>query len=128
MATSLIDLIAVGLMCIGLFFVFTSALGVVRFPDIYTRLHAISKGTTFGFTFIIIGAAILVGDPSDIAKSLLAVAFQFLTGPVSAHMIARVGLRRGIRPVRGPQKGPKSMDDNLRIEPWIDETARKSSG
>lgn len=105
---SLIEYVSIGFMFFGLFFVMTSALGVMRFPDIYTRLHAVSKGTTFGFCFIILGTALLLGDESDFAKSLLAVVFQFLTAPISAHMIARVALKRGIRPVsdaKGHQLG-----------------------
>lgn len=89
----------IGMMLIGLFFVFTSAIGVLKFPDVYTRLHAISKGTTFGFGFMLLGAAFLIGDETDMAKTLLAILFQFFTAPISAHMIARVALRRGIKPV-----------------------------
>jgi multicomponent Na+:H+ antiporter subunit G len=94
-----IDYFSIVLMFIGLFFIFTSALGVARFPDIYTRLHAVSKGTTFGFCFIILGTAFALGDASDIAKSLLAIVFQFITAPITGHMIARVALRRGVKPV-----------------------------
>lgn len=85
---------------IGLFFVITAAVGVLKFKDVYTRLHAASKAGTFGFGFIIIGVAISTGTDTDIAKAFMAVVFQFLTTPVSAHMIARTAVQKGLRPVR----------------------------
>lgn len=97
------EAVAIALIFVGLFFLLTAALGMVKLPDLYTRLHAASKGTTFGFSFVVIGSAILLGEPSDIAKALLAVLFQFLTAPIGAHMIARVAVQKGIRHVVNPQ-------------------------
>lgn len=97
--TLLINWIFIGLMFFGLFFILTASLGIWRFPDVYTRLHAASKGTTFGFGFIILGAAFLSGDPLNIAKAFLAIVFLFLTAPVSAHMMAHIALKKGHQPV-----------------------------
>ncbi len=102
--SEIIQPIALGLMFIGLFFVFVAAVGIVRFPDIYTRLHAATKGVTFGFAFLIMGAAMLLQKgPDDIAKAVLAIIFQLLVAPIAGHMIARVAVRKGIRPVKNPQ-------------------------
>ncbi len=98
----MISIVALIFMSLGLFFVLVAAIGVVKFRDVYTRLHAASKGATFGFCFIIFGAALLSGDPGDMAKAILAIIFQFLTAPLTGHMIARVAMRRGIRPILHP--------------------------
>jgi multicomponent Na+:H+ antiporter subunit G len=94
------------LMFVGLFFVLTGALGVVRFRDIYLRMHASSKAGTLGFALFIAGAALLSNynepSPEVLAKAGLAIIFQFLTAPVAAHMIARVALQKGVRPLTSP--------------------------
>jgi multicomponent Na+:H+ antiporter subunit G len=88
---------------VGVFFVLVAAIGLLRFPDIYTRLHAASKGVTFGFIFVVLGAAILLEKTgTDLAKVLLAILFQFIAAPVVGHMIARVAIRKGIRPIKNP--------------------------
>lgn len=107
----MIDAVYIVMIFIGVFFVLTGAVGVIRLPDPYTRLHAVSKGTTFGFAFIVMGVALLLGDTSDIFKALVAVVFQFSTTPIAAHMIARLGLRKGIVPVRNGEGDPMTDED-----------------
>lgn len=91
-------------MFIGLFFVITAAIGVVKFKDVYARLHAASKGGTFGFAFIVLGAALMHGDPTSLTKAFLAIIFQFSTAPIAGHMIARVALQKGIKPIANPEE------------------------
>lgn len=91
---------AIASMCFGLAFMVVGVIGVVRFEDVFLRLQAASKCLTFGFTFLIVGAVVLVGDPGDYAKVALAILFQFLTAPVAAQMVARSALVRGIRPAK----------------------------
>lgn len=93
------EYIYIGMMFFGLFFVLTAGVGIMRMPDLYIRLHAASKATTFGFAFIVTGAALLTGDPTNLAKAFIALIFQFVTTPIAAHMVARVALRRGIVPI-----------------------------
>lgn len=109
--TTMIDYLFVTMIFLGVFFVMTGAVGVIRLRDPYTRLHAVSKGTTLGFALIIMGVAFLHGDISDIFKALVAVIFQFSTTPIAAHMIARLGLRKGIVPVRNGEGDPMTEDD-----------------
>lgn len=96
----MIDWIALGFLYIGLFFLFVGTLGIYRFKDVYLRLHASSKSLTFGFSFIIFGVGLMVGTPDAIAKSLIAVVFQFVTAPLAAQMIARSALLRGLKPLK----------------------------
>lgn len=83
----------------GLFFMTVGTIGIFRFADVFMRLQAASKCLTFGFVFIILGCVMLVGEPREWTKALLAIGFQFLTAPVAAQVVARAALLRGIRPV-----------------------------
>ncbi|MBN1281043.1 MAG: monovalent cation/H(+) antiporter subunit G [Candidatus Thermoplasmatota archaeon] len=94
---------------IGLFFNVLAGVGLLRFPDVYTRLHAGTKCTTFGSIFLI-GSVILIGlklwwekdtNGSVLAlHSALALVAILLTNPVGAHAIARAAHRSGVKPVR----------------------------
>ena len=95
-----IEIISVVMIFIGAFFILTAALGTYRFNDLYTRLHAASKASTFGFAFIVFGSVLPAGDMMDYTKAIVAIIFQFTITPVIAHMIARVAMRRGIVPHR----------------------------
>ncbi len=94
-----------GLMYFGLLFLLIGTIGIFRFQDVYLRLQAATKCLTFGFSFLIFGGAMMSGHPDIIAKALVAIVFQFLTAPISAHMIARSALIRGIRPMKTQDQG-----------------------
>ncbi len=113
---TLFDIFCSSLILIGVFFTLTGCVGIYKFHDIYTRLHAASKGTTFGFAFIVIGAALILGQPTDIAKALLAVIFQFITAPIAGHMIARVAIQKGLKPIESPTEEEKTVDAIPRLE------------
>ena len=65
-----------------------SAIGVVRFPDALSRMHALTKASTVGFGLIAIGACINMTNANDITSVLLAAGLQVLTLPVAATLIA----------------------------------------
>ncbi|MFB4166552.1 monovalent cation/H(+) antiporter subunit G [Virgibacillus sp. JSM 102003] len=85
----------------GTFFILSSSIGIVRFPDVYTRLHAATKASTLGIAGILIGAFLFlyVSDNIVSGKLLLAIVFTLLTAPVSGHMISRAAHRNGVKPV-----------------------------
>lgn len=85
---------------LGSFFILAAAVGVVRFPDFYTRLHAATKLVTLGGVGIFVAAALGFGTPFATSRLLLITAFFFLTAPLSAYMIARSGYLRGLPPYR----------------------------
>ena len=74
---------------VGAAFVFIAALGAVRFPDVYTRIHAVSKATTLGLGCMLIGVAVSFPDFPVIAKIVAVLLFIFLTTPIATHMIVR---------------------------------------
>jgi multicomponent Na+:H+ antiporter subunit G len=75
-----------------------AALGVVRFPDVLARMHALTKASTVGLVLVLVGGAITLDHPNDVTSLLLAGALQVLTLPVAATLMARATYRaEGIR-------------------------------
>ncbi|GAA0601903.1 monovalent cation/H(+) antiporter subunit G [Virgibacillus siamensis] len=85
----------------GAFFMVSASIGIIRFPDVFTRLHAATKSSTLGVAGILVGATLYlyITDGIVSGKLLLAIVFVLLTSPVSGHMIARAAHRKGIKPV-----------------------------
>lgn len=75
------------LVLVGAMFVLLAGLGVLRFPDVYARMHAVTKASTLGIALIGIAAALSLEGGR--AKALAAVAFIFITAPSAAHFIGR---------------------------------------
>lgn len=91
---------------IGSFFVFVGVLGLLKFNDPMTRLHAPTKVGTVGIGMLLLASiltALAAGDPSF--HEVLIMAFLFVTAPVSAHFIAKVSIHRGdcVTPPDPPQ-------------------------
>ncbi len=79
----------------------SGSIGVIRFPDVYTRLHAATKASTLGIAGILIGAFLFLYVTHSLVsgKLLLAIVFTLITAPVSGHMISRAAHRSGVKPV-----------------------------
>ncbi|MFD1038560.1 monovalent cation/H(+) antiporter subunit G [Virgibacillus byunsanensis] len=97
----IINILVILLILSGTFFVLSSSIGVIRFPDVFTRLHASTKASTLGVSSILIGAFLFlyVSHTMISGKLLLAIVFILLTAPVAAHMISRAAHRNGVKPV-----------------------------
>lgn len=83
---------------LGSFFVVCGALGLLRMPDIYTRLHSASVIDTTGAGFLILGMILQAGWTLVTIKLLFVLAIFFFTLPVAAHALARAALHEGIEP------------------------------
>lgn len=81
----------------GVFFLVMGGVGLVRFPDFYTRMHAAGKCDTLGVLLVLMGLAIFEGFSLASAKILLIAVFLFLTSPTSTHAIARAALTHKVR-------------------------------
>ncbi len=88
--------VAQALVLLGCVFLLAAAVGLVRFPDVYTRLHAATKLVTLGGLGIFAGAAIAFYPMDGTPRVLLIAAFFFLTAPLSGYMIARSAYLRGL--------------------------------
>lgn len=95
----MISLLLTGLGCIllvlGSCFALLGAIGVLRLPDLYTRMHAASKAGAVGGGMILLAVALVSFDASIALRAVIGAVFLLLTTPVSAHLLARVSHRGG---------------------------------
>ena len=91
----MIEVIAGVLLLVGSAFVLVSAIGVVRLPDVYMRLHAATKAGTLGAGIVLGGAAVLFGALGVTVKALVVFLFLLLTAPVAAHVLGRASYYEG---------------------------------
>lgn len=80
----------------GALFMFLAALGLVRFPDLFTRMHAATKAASLAVALVLAGSAWLLDDGVATAKLVAAIVFQLATAPVAAHVVARAGYSAGV--------------------------------
>ncbi|MBM7807085.1 multicomponent Na+:H+ antiporter subunit G [Geodermatophilus bullaregiensis] len=92
--TVLADVVAFTCLLAGAVLCLTAGLGLVRFPDVLSRMHAGTKPQVLGVLLVMVGAAIRLDGWANAWMLLLVAAFQLLTAPVSAHLISRVAYRR----------------------------------
>lgn len=85
------------LLFMGLFFIAVGSIGIIRFPDIYSRLQAASKGVTLGTCVLLLGTLFLSGWNSMAIKCGICIAFIIITAPTAAHAIARSAHAFGIK-------------------------------
>ena len=83
--------------CVGIAFDFFGCLGLVRFPDVYNRLHSSIKCVTLGTSSILLGLFFYKGLSPAGVKALLCIVFLMLTAPVSAHVLARSAHKSGVK-------------------------------
>jgi multicomponent Na+:H+ antiporter subunit G len=127
MLSEILDIIVYIFLAIGVFFNLLGGIGLLRFPDVYTRLHAGTKCTTFGSIFICV-SVILLGlkfwyfgstDGSVLAihtaGALIAI---LITNPTGAHAIARAAHRSGVKPY-------KAVVDDLETTPTKKSSVKK---
>ncbi|MBA0050386.1 monovalent cation/H(+) antiporter subunit G [Streptomyces sp. AJS327] len=72
-----------------------AGIGLVRLPDVLTRMHAATKPQAFGLLLVLIGVGLWLRTPLDLGTLVLVGVFQLLTSPVAAHMVGRAGYRTG---------------------------------
>jgi multicomponent Na+:H+ antiporter subunit G len=82
---------------LGLLFDFLGCLGLLRFPDIYNRLHSSIKCVTLGTSSILFGMFLFKGFSPAGIKALLCIGFLLLTAPVSAHVLSRSAHKSGVK-------------------------------
>ncbi len=98
MIVELAQYLAAFLVLAGALFSLIAAIGVLRLPDLYTRLHAASKAGAIGAGLIFLALAVVSLDGAVILRSLLGIVFLLLSTPLSAHLLARAAYRCGEAP------------------------------
>lgn len=86
----MIAFLVIALVGMGLFFSASAALGIFRFPDVLSRMHAVTKAGTLGVGLTMVAVAVYFShDLSIVTRALAVVVFTLVTAPVSAQMIGR---------------------------------------
>jgi multicomponent Na+:H+ antiporter subunit G len=111
---SLVHILALVVLAAGSFFLLVGSIGLIRFPDFYTRCHATGKSDTLGVMLVIFGLVLIEGLTLNSAKLLIILAFVGLTNPTATHALARAAFRFGLKPwfrkppsVRPAEKPPQ---------------------
>lgn len=90
------EIVIVFFLATGSLFIFVAALGLVRFPDLYTRMHAASKSISLGIGCMLIGTIFYFASLLVLIKAIAVILFIFLTMPIASHMISRVAYQRNV--------------------------------
>lgn len=91
--------VVVGLLLIGgALFTLVAAIGILRLPDVYMRMHAASKAGTLGSGMALIAVAVHSLELDVVTRAIAGVVFFMLTAPISAHLLARASYQVGYRP------------------------------
>ncbi len=91
---TILQAVALVAVIVGTFFSVVGVVGYLRFPDVYTRLHATGKVGLFGVVLLLVAA--VIWTPLGWAKALLLMVLLMVSGPVAAHAIASAAYRLGI--------------------------------
>lgn len=92
---TVLDVLAAACLLVGAGFALIAAIGVVRLPDLLSRMHAATKPQVIGLVFVVLGLALSLRDPSVLGILALVVLLQMATSVVSSHMVGRASLRAG---------------------------------
>ncbi|MBL1432679.1 MAG: Na+/H+ antiporter subunit G [Gammaproteobacteria bacterium] len=95
-----IDVLSAVLLIAGGIFFLAGTLGLLRFPDVYTRLHALTKADNAGLGLVVAGLAVQAQSWAAVGKLLLIWVLVLLAGASISHLIASRALQRGIQPWR----------------------------
>ncbi len=87
------EIIIAILLLLGGFFALIAAIGVLRLPDVLTRMHASTKAGTLGSSLVLIGCAVYFGETTVTVRVIAIILFLMLTAPIGAHMLGRAAVR-----------------------------------
>ena len=117
--TLVIDLASWALILVGSFFILAGAIGMMRLPDVFTRMHSASLIDTMGAGFLFAGLMLQAGFNQVTLKLLFILLLFFFTGPVITHALAQATLTAKIEP---------ELDEDRRDRPLDAETTPTDEG
>lgn len=91
-------LLATILLIMGLLFILSGVLGILRLPDFYTRLHAMGKCDTVGVSLVILSLALYNGATLTTVKLLIIAVCVIIINPTATHALGRAAIKSGLRP------------------------------
>ena len=89
------DVAAAACLVVGAILALIAAIGILRFPDVLTRMHSATKPQVLGLLVILLGLGLRLRDPGAIGLLTLVAIFQLLTSPIASHMVGRASFRAG---------------------------------
>jgi len=114
-----LDFLAAAFLLAGVAFMVIGALGVVRLPDAYNRIHAASITVTLGLTGMLLAACYHLGAAPIVSKALITVVFIFVATPIGSHMLAKAAHDADLA------QWERTLDDELTADKqrldWSDE-------
>jgi multicomponent Na+:H+ antiporter subunit G len=97
----ILDIASWALLVAGGFFCVVGAIGILRMPDFYTRVHSASVVDTLGAALILLGLLLQAGDPLVAVRLVIIGLLLFFVSPTATHALARAALIRGLAPLLG---------------------------
>lgn len=106
-----LDIISWLLLLSGSFFCLTGAVGLLRFPEFFSRIHAASLTDTLGASLILIGLMFQAGWGLALPKLILILIFSLLAGTTASHAMAKAALKSGLKPLDLQDEGGSNEVD-----------------
>ncbi|KAA0972309.1 monovalent cation/H(+) antiporter subunit G [Aureimonas fodinaquatilis] len=103
------NLIASLLVLAGAAFTMVAAIGILRFPDFYTRMHAAAKAGTVGSVLMLLALAIVSNETAEVLRAIAAIIFFLMTAPIAAHLLGKAAQSAGYRMWEGSVRDERSM-------------------
>lgn len=97
-----LDILTLILLTVGTAFFAVGSVGLLRLPDVYTRLHALTKADNLGLGFIVIALALRSGSAIVVAKLLLTWILVLVAGATASFLVAEAARTSGVKPWRKP--------------------------
>lgn len=98
------------LIALGCFFIFVASVGIVRFPDFYSRMHPAGKSDTLGQMLVLTGLMVYEGLSLVSLKLLIIIIFIFIVNPTAAHALAKAAYVSDVKPWK--KEGQKDTSDD----------------
>lgn len=120
------EIIASALLLLGAFLALLASVGLMRFPDLITRMHATTKSGALGISLIMAAVALAYSEPTVVARAIAVIIFMLLTAPIAAHAIGRAAYFVGIELWSGTVKDELKAHYNLQtgeLKPFGEETS-----
>lgn len=89
------DVVAAICLITGALLALIAAVGILRFPDVLSRMHSATKPQVLGLLLVLVGLGFRLRDPEPVGILLLVALFQLATSPVASHMVGRASFRAG---------------------------------
>ena len=112
----ILDLISWIFLLGGSFFCLTGAVGLLRFPEFFSRIHAASLTDTLGASMILIGLMFQAGWGLALPKLILILIFSLLAGTTASHAMAKAALKSGLKPLDMQDDG--DAETGAEERPW----------